>query len=105
MTKKGLTLAAILFIAAVGTINAQVVRGAGHSQISAAETKDRRPDGKGRGVADGRAPARLARPRSNGISYHGGPIITGTTNVYYIWYGSWASSSQSILLNLASSIG
>ncbi len=105
MTNKGLTLAAILFFAAVGTINAQVVRGAGHSQISTMGTKDLRPDGKGRGVADEHAPAKVARVRSNGITYHGGPITTGTTNVYYIWYGNWASSSQSILLNLASSIG
>ena len=107
MTNKGLTLAAIICLAA-GTISAQVVRGAAPSQISTMGTKDARPDGKGRGIADGRGPARAAaRPArtGNGIFYHGGPIMTGTTNVYYIWYGNWSSGSQSILLNLASYIG
>ena len=28
-------------------------------------------------------------PKSNGINYHGGPVMLGTVNVYYIWYGSW----------------
>ncbi len=106
MTKKGLTLAAIICLAA-GTINAQVVRGA-TPQISTMGTKDARPDGKGHGIADGRGPGRApvrASRTGNGIYYHGGPIMTGTTNVYYIWYGNWASGSQSILLNLASNIG
>src|ERR1051326_6091199 len=31
--------------------------------------------------------------RSNGISYHGGPIMLGQVNAYAIWYGTWADSS------------
>jgi len=46
-----------------------------------------------------------ARRRGAGISYHGGPLILGTTNVHFIYYGSWSSGSRSILDNLASSIG
>src|SRR5215470_14059442 len=46
-----------------------------------------------------------ARRRGNGITYHGGPVILGTTNVYFVWYGTWSSGDQSILTNLASSIG
>jgi Phosphate-induced protein 1 conserved region len=43
---------------------------------------------------------------NNGIKYHGGPVMLGTTNVYYIWYGNWSgNSANSILTNLASSIG
>ncbi len=42
----------------------------------------------------------------NGIYYHGGPLILGTVNIHYIWYGGWSgNSAQSILDNLASSIG
>ena len=42
----------------------------------------------------------------NGIRYHGGPVILGTVNVYYIWYGNWNNNSaQSILTNLAQSMG
>ena len=42
----------------------------------------------------------------NGITYHGGPVILGTTNVYYIFYGNWAGSTgPTILQNFASNIG
>ncbi|HSN29837.1 MAG TPA: hypothetical protein VLT45_26295 [Kofleriaceae bacterium] len=45
-------------------------------------------------------------PRKNsGIQYHGGPVILGTTNVHYIYYGNWSSTDRSILDNLAKSIG
>src|SRR2546430_954770 len=40
----------------------------------------------------------------NGISYHGGPVMTGTPTIHYIWYGSWSSGSQSILNNLVSGL-
>jgi archaellum component FlaF (FlaF/FlaG flagellin family) len=45
--------------------------------------------------------------RDNGISYHGGPIMLGTTNVYFIWYGDWSSdqAANPLLTNLASNIG
>jgi hypothetical protein len=48
---------------------------------------------------------------SNGIRYHGGPVILGTANIYYIWYGNWGIGSTSpdpgvdILTNLAKGIG
>ncbi|MHB2026695.1 MAG: hypothetical protein ACYCPQ_08695 [Elusimicrobiota bacterium] len=43
---------------------------------------------------------------SNGIDYHGGPLILGGVDVYYIWYGDWAkNSATSILTNLAQNIG
>jgi hypothetical protein len=28
----------------------------------------------------------------NGIDYHGGPVMLGTVNIYYIWYGTWDGS-------------
>ena len=45
-----------------------------------------------------------------GISYHNGPVMLGTTNVYVIWYGSWpdfsgSSSTPVILTHLLSNIG
>ncbi|HEX2913667.1 MAG TPA: hypothetical protein VH186_22880 [Chloroflexia bacterium] len=72
------------------TRNGQVDNSAAHSQVSGKAT------------------------RTNGISYHGGPVILNTTNAYYIWYGNWNggssdpssnSTAQGILTNLASSIG
>jgi hypothetical protein len=48
-----------------------------------------------------------AKPqRGNGISYHGGPLILGGTNVYYIWYGNWSgNSATTILTDFAGNIG
>ena len=40
------------------------------------------------------------------IKYHNGPVIEGTVNVYFIWYGNWSGNTgPSILTDLASSIG
>jgi hypothetical protein len=35
----------------------------------------------------------------NGINYYGGPIMSGTVNLYYIWYGNWSGSSTPGILN------
>jgi hypothetical protein len=41
-----------------------------------------------------------------GMSYHGGPIVLGTTGIYYIWYGNWSgNTATTILTDLANSIG
>src|SRR5690349_15282243 len=40
------------------------------------------------------------------ITYRGGPVMTGTVKVYYIWYGNWAGNTAPLILeNLAQSIG
>ena len=53
-----------------------------------------------------RGEARPVRGGSNGISYHGGPVILGTTHIYYIWYGNWSgNTANSILTNFAQSVG
>jgi hypothetical protein len=49
-----------------------------------------------------------ARAATNGISYHGGPIlgVSGPTTVYYIWYGNWSgNSATTILADLARGLG
>jgi hypothetical protein len=44
--------------------------------------------------------------KSNGINYHGGPVMLGPVNVYYIWYGNWSgNSATTILTDLAKTIG
>jgi hypothetical protein len=63
------------------------------------------PNGKGWGEKVEHAPAsRDAKPGgglspfgqcSNGICYHGGPVLGGTPNVYFIWYGNWSNSTGS----------
>lgn len=79
------------------------------------EPKDLAPNGKGIGTlkhpgdpGDHSGPARTegASAQQNGIFYHGGPVILGTTNIHYIWYGDWSgNSATSILTDLALSIG
>jgi hypothetical protein len=74
-----------------------------------------KPTGKGYGELDN-SPGAAAREKaaltrsgsSNGIFYHGGPLLNSSngTNVYYIWYGNWSgNSATSILPALASNIG
>lgn len=41
-------------------------------------------------------PAAPAAPTMNGIPYNGGPVMTGTVNAYYIFYGNWAASDRTI---------
>jgi hypothetical protein len=44
--------------------------------------------------------------KSNGINYHTGPVMLGTTNVYYIWYGNWSgNTAPAILTDFAANIG
>jgi hypothetical protein len=43
---------------------------------------------------------------STSISYHNGPVMLGTVNVYYIWYGNWAgNSATTILTDFATNVG
>ncbi len=66
------------------------------------------PNGKGQGLQQAHGKAKPAKPgtTSNGINYHGGPLILGTTNMYYIWYGNWSGNSATMILpDFASNIG
>ena len=65
------------------------------------------PSGKGYGMRpDNWQPANKGKPSGNGIGYHGGPVMLGMTNVYYIWYGNWSGNTAgTILTDFASNIG
>jgi len=72
-----------------------------------------KPTGKGSGEHDpsGMTEAHAQKysfTSTNGISYHGGPVMLGTVNLYYIWYGNWnfpTDTTQSILNTFGSYIG
>ncbi len=51
--------------------------------------------------------ALTALERVIAITYHGGPVMLGTTHVYFIWYGDWSGdlAGKTILRNFANSIG
>src|ERR1019366_5201450 len=64
-------------------------------------TKDHPPQGNPNGDAGKGKPS-----PGNGISYHGGPVLTKGSNVYYIWYGNWGTNiAKTILPALATGLG
>jgi hypothetical protein len=67
------------------------------------------PDGKGGGlyIPNGlRVQPPVVPSVVNGISYHGGPVMLGTTHVYYVWYGNWSSNTATtILADFAKNVG
>jgi hypothetical protein len=75
-----------------------------------------KPNGRGAGEHDASgataaAASRFSSVSTNGINYHGGPIMPGAVNLYYIWYGAWNFSStppdtsKTILETFATQIG
>jgi hypothetical protein len=64
------------------------------------------PTGKGFSVYSPNAPAGGPILARGGIQYHGGPVMTGTNHIYYIWYGNWSGNSATTILDaLASTLG
>lgn len=60
------------------------------------------PDGKGDHVKTAASASAATVP----ITYHGGPVMVGPINVYYIWYGNWSgNTAKAILTDFASNIG
>jgi hypothetical protein len=55
------------------------------------------PSGRGIGTLQSAAPSQAKR--GNGISYHGGPVMTGTPNIYLIWYGNWSGNTATTILS------
>jgi hypothetical protein len=51
---------------------------------------------------DRNAPPPMSQPETvttgNGIEYHGGPIMPGSVNVYFIWYGNWSNNTATTIL-------
>ncbi len=100
-----------LFSAGCVLAGALICLGGLYAQDGVRETK---PNGKGIGtlehppMPDQAVGLPEARPSgggqkksssSNGIFYHGGPVMLGTTNVYYIWYGDWSGNTAPVILD------
>jgi hypothetical protein len=100
--------AASLLLGGVMVPNAALAQ----NELNHGSSSDTRPDG--RGNRNRETPPRNAKGESggavvtgNGISYHNGPVLHGTVNMYYIWYGDWSQDSKAnaILTNWGNSIG
>jgi len=108
-------IAASCIAAICSTVNAAPVRADVDELVPTGKGWGERPapgPGPGEGAGQGQGqPQGQGKPirngGSNGIDYHGGPVMTGTKNVYYIWYGNWSgkTTAQSILNQLASHMG
>jgi hypothetical protein len=92
-------LAVIALLSVAAYMSAQVTR----------TTPDLVPTGKGWGEAvdhsngnNGNAgngnPNKPGNQCTNGICYHGGPVMGGTIPIYYIWYGNWSGNTATTLL-------
>ena len=71
------------------------------SSSSALRNPDIAPTGKGAGTQLSYQKSGAgggSHTSSNGIFYHGGPVMLGTVNVYLIWYGNWSGNSATTLL-------
>jgi hypothetical protein len=103
------TILSTVFVATMGLAAASNCYGG--SVLPADDDEELVPTGKGWGqrVPPGLAkqPPGNAKPQgSNGIVYHGGPLMLGSTHAYYIWYGNWSSNTATtILTDLAQNIG
>lgn len=82
------------------------------SSVSA-EPSETLPTGRGigtrehqpQGDANGGGSKTPVASASNGIAYHGGPVMTAGSNVFYIWYGNWGTNTaKSILPALATGL-
>jgi hypothetical protein len=60
------------------------------------QSVDVQPDGKGNVTLNAAKPT--GGLTQAGIQYHGGPIMTGTKTIYYIFYGNWSGNSATTLL-------
>jgi phosphate-induced protein 1 len=54
--------------------------------------------GMGQGQGQPQGQGKPTRSGSNGISYHGGPLLVQGPNVYYIWYGNWSGNNAPTIL-------
>jgi hypothetical protein len=99
----------LMFVASSHAGVARDEHGKAVEHVPPVDVTDLMPSGKGWGQRPVSGMARgsgTTTKYTNGISYHNGPLILGTTNVYYIWYGNWSgNTAPAILNNLASSIG
>ena len=100
-------LSAVAFCVLTASVFAQATRQEGPDLVPNGKGWSESTD-HGPGNAPGRVNNQAGKPSGsgNGIFYHGGPVMLGQTNIYYIWYGNWSGNSAvTILTDLAQNIG
>ena len=72
------------------------------AEVRHQEGEHLKPSGKGFGEQDPTGlTAAHAQPSTNGIFYHGGPVMLNAVKLYYIWYGAWdfSNDNTNMILN------
>jgi len=87
-----------LFSVALLVVNAAPLVAQGQAELNHGSDSDKRPDGKGSVPRGDAKPGGGGAGAGNGICYHGGPLMLGTPNIYYIWYGNWSGNSAITIL-------
>ena len=75
-----------------------VLAAVGCGGMEQSDSMDVQANGRGGGLVSTEAHVTGQAGPGNGISYHGGPIMTGTKTIYYIWYGNWSGNNASTIL-------
>jgi hypothetical protein len=81
------------------------------NELNPGSSHDNHPDGRGNRNRESPPRGKNGTGGSvvtgNGISYHGGPVMHGTVNVYFIWYGDWSGDTKAngILTDWANGMG
>jgi phosphate-induced protein 1 len=93
-------MASVMLLAMVGCAADDALIGEDDQGVQDSELK---PTGKGNGTMNKfQGPSGEARPggggSGNGIYYHNGPVMLGTVNAYYIWYGNWSGNAATTIL-------
>jgi uncharacterized protein YaiE (UPF0345 family) len=97
-------LSAVAMVGCVGAVDSGGDEGVA-SDDSAVQNSELAPNGRGFLTKEAHAQGN-AKPSSNGITYHGGPVMLGAIHAYYIWYGNWAgNSATSILTDFGNNLG
>ena len=100
MSKLQLLLAGVLALAGCTEVPSAPV-------VGGTQALDVRPDGRRSGPCGNderdecqgpRGAASGAATTSTPTTYHGGPVMTGTTNVYLIWYGAWGTNTATTII-------
>lgn len=96
-----LTTAAVLAAVACGDTPPLAAPGSAAAELSVLAKAPSRPTGTGIGVIGSKGDRAGQR-----VEYHGGALMLGGTNVYYVWYGNWSgSTTPPILTDLALNLG
>jgi len=65
---------------------------------TSSQTQDVKSETRPKHVHAAKGDAGAKAGRTVAISYHGGPVMTGTVNIHYIWYGNWSGNTATTIL-------